>query len=193
MELLKAGAIHIAGTHIRDEQTGESNLPTIGKLFRSKTVAVVSFALWEEGIVIAHGNPKSIRSVADFARPDVKIANREKGAGSRSLLDTYLHRIGLTGSKVSGYDEIASGHLPAARRVKSGEADCCLATKAAARVFGLDFLPLVSERYDLVVRRQHLKLQQVQALFETLGRSAFRRELEGLGGYDASVAGSRVL
>jgi len=143
--------------------------------------------------VLAPGNPKSIRSVADLARRDIGIVNREPGAGSRILLDTHLHRLGLAGQNVRGYDRLAAGHLPAAWQVRSGDADCCIATRAAARVFGLDFIPLASERYDLAIRRRHLDYPPVVALLDTLNRASFRRELEGLGGYDTSAAGRRLL
>jgi molybdate-binding protein/DNA-binding XRE family transcriptional regulator len=193
LALLKQGVVHVAGTHLRDEASGESNLPAIHRLFARNSVAVVSLAVWEEGLLLAPGNPKSIRSVADFARRDVSIVNREPGAGSRLLLDAHLDRLGLAGQKVRGYDRLAGGHLPAAWQVRSGDADCCIATRAAARVFGLDFIPLASERYDLAIRRQHLDHPPVQTLLDTLNRASFRRELEGLGGYDTSAAGRRLL
>lgn len=193
LALLKQGLVHVAGTHLRDEASGESNVPAIHRLFPRHGVAVVSLAVWEEGLVLAHGNPKSIRAVADFARRDVQIVNRETGAGSRFLLDVHLERLGLSAEKVRGYDRMAAGHLPAAWQVRTGSADACIATRAAARVFGLDFIPLASERYDLVIRRQHLDYPPVAALLDTLNRASFRRELEGLGGYDVSAAGRRVL
>jgi putative molybdopterin biosynthesis protein len=193
LALLKQGVIHVAGTHLRDEVSGESNLPAVQQLFPRKSVAVISLAVWEEGLVVAHGNPKSIRSVADFARRDIHIVNREPGAGSRILLDAQLHRLGIAGQKVRGYDRLAGGHLPAAWQVRSGQADCCIATSAAARVFGLDFIPLSSERYDLAIRRQHLDHPPVQTLLDTLNRASFRRELEGLGGYDTTSSGQRLL
>ena len=193
LALLKQGVIHVAGTHLRDQASGESNLPAIHRLFARNSVTVVSLAVWEEGLVVAPGNPKSIRSVADFARRDVGIVNREPGAGSRMLLDAHLDRLGLAGEKVRGYDRLAAGHLPAAWQVRTGDADCCIATRAAARIFGLDFIPLASERYDLAIRRQHLDYPSVQTLLDTLNRASFRRELEGLGGYDTSTAGRRLL
>ncbi|MDQ6705018.1 MAG: helix-turn-helix domain-containing protein [Acidobacteriota bacterium] len=193
LSLLKEGCVHLAGTHLTDEASGESNLPEIGRLFPKNSVAVISFAVWEEGIVTATGNPKNIRGIEDFAREDISIANREKGAGSRVLLDSRLKRLHIEPRNVQGYDCLAAGHLPAAWQVLSGAVDCCLATRAAARVFGLNFIPLVSERYDLVMRKRHLDLPRMQNLLDTLCRFDFRRELEGLGGYDTRVAGQRVL
>jgi putative molybdopterin biosynthesis protein len=192
LDLLQMGCVHIAGSHLRDAATGESNLPQVRKLFPRGTAAVIAFAVWEEGIVVAKGNPKAIREIADFARKGVVLVNREPGSGSRSLLDSSLKRLGVVSSKVKGYDQVAHGHLPAAWQVRTGYADGCLATRAAARVFGLDFVPLVSERYDLVIRKQHLALPAVQLLLDTLNRSALRRELEGLGGYDTRGAGKQL-
>jgi putative molybdopterin biosynthesis protein len=193
LELLKRGYLHVAGTHLRDEASGESNLPVVGRIFPRRQIAVISFAVWEEGIVVARGNPKQIRGVEDFARPDVRIVNREPGAGSRALLDAHLKRLGIASRKVTGYENQIHGHLPAAWQVEAGAADACIATQAVARVFGLGFLPLVSERYDLAIRKQHLDMPAVQALLDILGRSQFRRALEGVGGYDTRSAGERRL
>jgi molybdate-binding protein/DNA-binding XRE family transcriptional regulator len=147
----------------------------------------------EEGIVTAAGNPKNIKGMEDVARRDVTIVNREKGAGSRALLDSNLKRLKIESKNVRGYERIATGHLQAAWQVQSGQADCCIATRAAARVFGLGFIPLLSERYDLAIRRQHLDMPSIQTLLETLSRSNYRRELESLGGYDTRAAGQRLL
>lgn len=193
LKLLKDGCIHIAGTHLRDALSGESNLPEIGRIFSKDAVAVVSFAVWEEGIVTARGNPKNIRGIEDMARPAVSIVNREKGAGARRLLDAGLKRLDIDPKKVRGYNHTAPGHLPAAWQVMAGMADCCISTRAAARAFGLGFVPLVSERYDLAIRREHLDVPGVRTLLDTLSRSSFRRELEGLGGYDTKSAGDRLL
>ncbi len=192
LELLREGCVHVAGSHLRDEATGESNLPQVRKLFPRGSASVITFAVWEEGIVVAKGNPKAIREIGDFARKDVTLVNREPGSGSRGLLDASLKRLGIPASKVAGYNQVAYGHLPAAWQVRTGQVDGCVATRAAARVFGLDFVPLVSERYDLVIRKPHVSLQAVQVLVDTLNRSAFRREMEGLGGYDISGAGKQV-
>ena len=187
LALLKAGCVHVAGTHLRD------NLPSISRMFAKGSVAVISLAIWEEGIVTGRGNPKGVKRIEDFARRDVAIVNREAGAGTRLLLDQKLRQLGIPAKKVRGYERTAAGHLAAAWQVHSGLADCCLATRAAARVFGLGFVSLVSERYDVVLRKRHLDLPAMQTLLETLARSAFRRELESLGGYDTTPAGTRLI
>jgi molybdate-binding protein/DNA-binding XRE family transcriptional regulator len=193
LALLKQGCVHIAGTHLRDEASGESNLPAVERLFPAHSVAVIAFAVWEEGILTAAGNPRNVFGIEDLARKEVCLVNREEGAGSRALLDAKLRRLRIPARRVRGYDRLAPGHLAAAWQVQAGAADCCIATRAAAHVFGLHFIPLVSERYDLVIRQQHLDHPRMQNLFDILSRSGFRRELEGLGGYDTSQAGRRVL
>jgi putative molybdopterin biosynthesis protein len=193
LRLLKDGCIHMAGTHLHDEATGESNLPAIGRMFPKNSVAVISFALWEEGILTRAGNPNGIREIADVARKGVRFVNRETGSGSRILFDSRIRAAAIPSTKIRDYGSVVLGHLAAAWQVHSGAADCCIATSAAARAFGLGFVPLVTERYDLAVRRKDLSLPGVQLLLETLNRSAFRRELESVGGYDTNVAGRRVL
>jgi molybdate-binding protein/DNA-binding XRE family transcriptional regulator len=193
LSLLKEGAVHIAGTHLRDEASGESNLPAIRRMFPTSAVAAVSFAVWEEGLLTARGNPKGIAGIGDLARKDVRLVNREKGSGSRLLLDSHLGRLKINAKSVRGYDLLATGHLPAAWQVRNGEADCCVATRGAARAFGLGFLPLVSERYDFAIRKTHLSLPAIQTLLDTLNRASFRRELENLGGYDTALTGQRIL
>ena len=186
---LKQGKVHVAGSHLRDSSSGEYNLPAIKRLFPGGSVKVVTFAIWEQGLVLASGNPKNIRGVEDLARRGVRIINREKGAGSRDLLDQKLDEAGLLPGQLAGYERIAYGHLPAALAVSLGEADCCIATRSAARAFGLSFLPLATERYDLVMRRQYARLPAVQALLEVLNRAAVRKKLEILAGYDTRHTG----
>jgi putative molybdopterin biosynthesis protein len=193
LDLLQRSLIHVAGSHLRDDATGESNLPAVRKRFPKSSVAVISYAIWQEGIVMGRGNPRSIKGIADMSRKNITIVNREPGSGARLMLDSQLHRAHVEPQAVKGYRNIAAGHLQAAWQVKNGQADCCLATKTAACVFGLDFIPLENERYDLVIHKRNLNHPSVQILMDTLGRSAFRKELEGLGGYNTRVAGDRLV
>jgi molybdate-binding protein len=127
--------------------------------------------------------------VADLAKKSVSIVNREKGAGSRELLDNQLREAGIRPEQVRGYDREALGHLPAAIAVSLGEGDACIATRSAARAFGLHFIPLATERYDLAVRRAHARTPAVEALIDALNRAAIRRKLELMAGYDTSHTG----
>jgi putative molybdopterin biosynthesis protein len=193
LELLHEGLVHIAGTHLIDKSTGKTDLLPITKLFPRNSVAVISYAIWQEGLVVIQGNPKKIAGITDIARKDVKITNREPGAGCRRLLDDLMKQHGIAVSQVKGYDRITLGHLPAARLVQSGEVDCCISTQAGARALGLDFIPLAQKPYHLVLRRKQLELPPVQALLETLARASFRREVEACVGYDMHTAGDRLV
>jgi molybdate-binding protein len=119
--------------------------------------------------------------------------NREPGSGSRALLDKLLTKAGVDSAKVRGYDRVAYGHLAAAYCVVSKEADVCLATRSAARAFGLDFVPLHSERYDLVMRKSTAELPAIQAFLDVLQRATLRRKLEVLAGYDTSETGAVIV
>ena len=189
---LSEGKVHIAGSHLEDPKTGEFNLPYIRKQFPGEDFSVVTFARWEEGLVIATGNPKSVRKIEDLARKNLKFVNREPGSGSRGLLDKLLEKAGMDAQRVQGYERIAFGHLAAAYCVLSGDADVCLATRSAAQTFGLDFLPLRSERYDLVMRKRTAELPAVKAFLDVLQRATLRRKLEVLAGYDTSQTGTLV-
>jgi putative molybdopterin biosynthesis protein len=186
---LSQGKVHIAGLHLEDPETGEFNLPFIRKQFPDGDYTVVTFARWEEGLVVAPGNPKGIRRIEDLARKNVKFVNREPGSGSRDLLDKRLEKAGIDGPRIQGYDRIANGHLAAAYCVVSREADVCLATRSAAETFGLGFVPMHSERYDLVMRKGTADLPAAKAMLDVLQRTALRRKLEMLAGYDTSQTG----
>lgn len=189
---LQEGKAHIAGSHLQDSESGEFNLPFLRREYPGEDLTVVTFASWEEGWVVAPGNPKTLHSVADLARPEVRFVNREEGSGSRALLDRLLTEAGVPTAKVNGYSRVAYGHLAAAYYVLSDEADCCLATRSAARTFGLDFLPLHTERYDLVIRRETLEMPAIQSFLDVLQRAALRRKLEVLAGYDTTHTGTIV-
>lgn len=190
---LAEGKVHIAGSHLEDSATGEFNLPFLRKEFPEHDFTVITFARWEEGLVTAAGNPHGIRRIEDLARKSVKFLNREPGSGSRALLDRLLLISGIEPARVQGYQRIAHGHLAAAYGVLSGEADACLATRSAARTFHLDFTPLHSERYDLVMHRRTADLPSVKVFLDVLQRASLRRKLEVLAGYDTTQTGSVVM
>ncbi|HYP08570.1 MAG TPA: substrate-binding domain-containing protein [Bryobacteraceae bacterium] len=189
LDWLARGNVHVAGTHLKDKATGEFNVPIVRREYPDEDFVVITFARWEEGFVVAEGNPKGVRGVADLARRGVKIVNREAGAGSRALLDSLLAQEGMSGFKIAGYARVADGHLAAAAAVRSGEADCCIATRSAAQALGLGFVPLQTERYDFVLRRASLELPAVQSFLDVLQKASLRRKLEVLAGYDTAETG----
>ena len=181
LEWLRTGKIDVAGSHLNDPIAG-------GRAF-----SVVTFAVWEEGLVVRRGNPKAIRSIADLANPRVRFVNREQGSGSRKLFNSLIEAAGMTDSKVKGSDTNMPGHLAAAWAVASDAADCCIAAGSAARRFGLDFVPLAAERFELVLHKRDLTRKAVQGVLEVLNRARFRRQLEMIAGYDVSRAGETII
>jgi molybdate-binding protein/DNA-binding XRE family transcriptional regulator len=192
LDWLRAGKVHVAGSHLKDDRTGEFNLPYIRREFREGDFTVVTFARWEEGLVVAKSNPKGVRRVQDLAKRGVRFVNRELGSGSRALLDRLLRDAGVPASRVDGYERVVRGHLAAAYCVASGDADSCLATRSAAQTFNLAFTPLESERYDLVMRKRTLDTPEAQALLDVLQRATLRRKLEAVAGYDTAETGTIV-
>jgi putative molybdopterin biosynthesis protein len=193
LRLLHEGLVHIAGAHLAEKADSKVDLKAITKMFPRSSAAVFSYAIWNEGLVVAPKNPKHIAGIPDLARKDVEITNREPGAGCRVLFDDLLKRQGIATSRVKGYNRITHGQLPAARLVKSGEVDCCISTQSAASSLGLAFIPLAEKPYLLVIRRADLNLAPVHALIEILGRAAYRREVEAFVGYDMRTAGNRLV
>jgi putative molybdopterin biosynthesis protein len=187
---LQQGEVHVAGLHLFDPTTGESNLPFLRHALKGPHYEIVTFATWEEGLLVRAGNPKSVRTVIDIADPSVTFVNREEGAGARLLLDQRLRGAGIHSDQVKGYNTIVFSHFEIARAVASGQADVGIGIRSAAQLFDLDFLPLQAARYDLVVPKAYLKSHPTLTnLFETLVSRPFRNEIEALGGYDTSETG----
>jgi putative molybdopterin biosynthesis protein len=190
LRALQQGEVHVAGLHLFDPKTGESNLPFLRRALKGSNYEVVTFATWEEGFLVRAGNPKSIRAVSDVADPKVTLVNREEGAGARLLLDQRLRAEGINYHQVRGYGTIVASHFDVARAIASRQADVGVGIRSAAQLFGLDFVPLQVARYDLVVPKAYLKSHPTLAnLFETLVSRPFRNEIEALGGYDTSETG----
>ena len=190
LQSLQRGEVHVAGTHLFDPVTGESNLPFLRRSLKGSSYEVVTFATWEEGFLVRRGNPLSIRSTADLAEPMVTLVNREEGSGARLLLDQQLRASGIDPAHVRGYDRIASTHVDVARTIAQRQAEVGIGIRSAAQQFNLDFVPLQTARYDLVVPKSYLKSHPTLThLFETLVSRPFRNEIAALGGYDTSETG----
>jgi len=190
LRALQQGEVHVAGLHLFDPTTGESNLPFLRRALKSSNYDVVTFATWEEGLLVRAGNPKSIRAVSDVADPYVTLVNREEGAGARLLLDQRLRAAGIHSDQVKGYGTIVASHVEIARTIAGRQADVGIGIRSAAQLFELDFVPLQAARYDLVVPKAYLKSHPTLAhLFEILVSRPFRNEIEALGGYDTSETG----
>lgn len=191
LEQLALGHAHVAGCHLFDEAADAYNTPWVERLLPFPAT-VVTFCVWEQGLMVAHGNPKQIRGVEDLARPGIFMVNRGAGSGARALLDRVLAKAGIGPELVAGYAREAPGHLVVADAVAAGLADVGVGVKAAALAAGLDFIPLGSERYDLVIPDHFLDIGPVQQLLDSLRRAELRSRVEALGGYDTTNMGTPV-
>jgi len=185
---LARGEAHVAGCHLLDDSTGSYNSSWVEQLVPFPCT-LVTFATWQQGLIVAPGNPKNVSGLADLANSELRLVNRQAGSGSRALLDRRLAAAGMPSAMVNGYHREESGHLAVAATVASGSADVGIGVKAAAVATGLDFLPIEEERYDLVIPNHFLSDDPVQALLDLLRRPVLHRGVESLGGYDVSNMG----
>ena len=186
---LRQGLCNIAGAHLLDK-SGEYNIPFVRHLFPDRAVEMVTLAYRTQGLIVAPGNPKGIKSLEDLARSDIKVVNRNPGSGTRLWLEKELAQIALPSSQIKGYDRCVSTHSDAAFAVQSGSADVAIGIQAAAWETQLDFLALFEERYDLVFSQEQTRL--VGPLLDHLQTALFRRELSALTGYNTAKSGQQI-
>ena len=186
---LKRGDAHLAGSHLLDEQTGAYNRPFVERLLPGEDILLVNLAYRDQGLILARGNPQHICDLADLARPDVYFVNRQKGSGTRVLLDYHLRRMGIGPEQIAGYEHEEFTHMAVAAAVLSDTAMAGLGILAAARALDLQFIPLFKERYDLVVPRRHWEAPLLAPLRQALSSAEYRRAVAALGGYDVADIG----
>ncbi len=181
---LKRRDAHLAGTHLLDETSGEYNRAFVHRLLPGEEIVLVNLAYRDQGFIVAPGNPAGLRALADLARPGVRLVNRQRGSGTRVLLDYHLARQGLDPAAIAGYEREEFTHMAVAAAVLSGAATVGLGIMAAAHALGLAFVPLFQERYDLAVPRRHWESDLLAPLRAALASAEFRAAVTALGGYD---------
>lgn len=188
---LRRGEAHLAGSHLLDPDSGEYNVSYIHRYLPERPVLLITLVGREQGWIIPSGNPKGIKGWEDAARPDIRLANRQRGAGTRVLLDYELGRRGIIPEQVVGYEREEYTHLAVAAAIASGTADMGLGIVAAARALQLDFIPLAQERYDLVIPVEYEEGELLRPLLDLLHDGDFRKAVSALPGYDVSQMGVR--
>lgn len=178
---LRRGEAHLTPSHLLDEKTGVYNESYIRTLFPGEKMVLVKAVRRIQGFIVAKGNPLGITGIEDLTR--VQYVNRQRGAGTRVLLDYMLSRAGIPKEAVRGYDAEAATHMAVAAQVAGGEADCGMGVYSAAHAMGLDFIPVGEEEYDFVMRKDSLEMPEVKCFLKLLGSEAFRKKLDELGGY----------
>jgi putative molybdopterin biosynthesis protein len=192
LDALAKGRAHAAGIHLRDAQSGEYNLAAVRHALGHRRAVVVNFARWELGLAMKKGNPLGIRGFADLARPRVRLANREAGSGARIALDAALDENKIDARKVVGYRRELRGHLEVAAAIADDYAEVGVTIRVAAEAYGLDFISIREERYDLAIIEREIESVPVAAMLEALSSAHFARQVKELCAYDTRDMGKIV-
>ena len=187
---LQEGKADLAGIHLLDEETGEYNYPYVKHVLPGREMAIVHLAYRVQGLMFVKSNPKQIKGTEDLRRTDVTFVNRQKGSGTRVLLDFQLRQHGILPSEVKGYERELDTHLAVAISIARGEADVGLGIEAVAHTCDLDFLPLSRERYDLVIPMSNYRSKRLSPLLESIASEDFRSVVTNIGGYDTVQMGA---
>lgn len=190
---LRRGEAHLAGSHLLDPQSGEYNISSIRRYMPGVPVKVIALVGRQQGLIVQRGNPKGITNLRSLTKSQVRFVNRQRGAGTRVLLDYHLNSMTIPPESIVGYQQEEYTHLAIAASVASDRADCGLGIAAAAQALDLDFIPLFQERYDLVIPKQFADDDLLTPLFGLVADSAFREAVSRLTGYDVSVMGTIIL
>jgi len=186
---IRKGACHLAGAHLLDPEDGTYNISYIKKYLPDEKIILVNLVMRDQGLIIARGNPKNIQSIEDLKHKNLQFINRQPGSGTRILLDYKLKTLGITASDITGYENDEYTHMSVAVCVLSGRADAGLGIQAAAQALDLDFIPVVTEEYDLVIPERFYHTPKVQVLLETIQTKSFQDRVMSLGGYSTENTG----
>lgn len=187
------GYIQAATTHLWDGDTGQYNIPFVRRLLPGIPAVIIHLTCRTQGFYVAAGNPKGINTWEDLKRSDIRLINREKGAGSRVLLDEHLRIMGIFGNSIKGYNDETQSHLTVASTVSRGAADVGVGIeKISSQVEGVDFVPLQKERYELVIKKEIFDTPVVQSILKILRSQEFKAEFKDIGGYDISEMGEII-
>jgi len=190
---VKRGACHIAGSHLLDTENGTYNVSYLDKYMPGRNVRLVNLVMRDQGLIVPRGNAKGISSIEDLARDDLAFINRQGGSGTRILLDYKLGQLGLDSARINGYDTEEYTHMSVAVAVLSGTVDVGLGIFAAARALDLDFIPVVTEQYDLVIPQEYFESEKIQALMDIINTDTFKTRVESLGGYSTEKTGQVII
>ncbi|MDS1029974.1 molybdopterin biosynthesis protein [Bacillota bacterium LX-D] len=183
---LRNGECHLAPIHLLDSQSGEYNISFIQKYLPKQEICLLKFVKRVQGLIVAKNNPLGIKKIADLCRREIRFVNRQRGSGTRILLDYQLEKLGIMPEQINGYDREDYTHLGVAAKIAAGDADCGLGIYSAAQIMGLEFVPLWNEEYDLALPKENLNLAMIQKIIEVMKLHKFKTEIEKIGGYDTS-------
>jgi putative molybdopterin biosynthesis protein len=190
---IKRGVCHLAGTHLLDTEDGSYNISYLAKYLPDAAVKLVHLVQRDQGLIIPPGNPKRIKGIEDLGRKDLTFINRQVGSGTRILLDYKLKQLNIKAAAINGYQNEEFTHMAVAVSVLSGAADAGLGIYAAARALNLDFIPVVTEQYDLAIPLEYFETAPIQILLEIINSQKFKQQVQALGGYNTENTGKVIL
>jgi putative molybdopterin biosynthesis protein len=190
---IKRGVCHLAGTHLLDTEDGSYNVSYLAKYLPDTPVKLVHLVQRDQGLIIRPGNPKKIKGIEDLGRKDLSFINRQVGSGTRILLDYKLKELNIKASTINGYQNEEFTHMAVAVTVLSGAADAGLGIHAAAKALNLEFIPVVTEQYDLVIPLEYFESAPIQILLEIINSQKFKQQVQALGGYSTANTGKVIL
>jgi len=189
---VKNGVCHLAGTHLLDTKDGSYNISYIKKFIPHIKTKLINLVLRDQGLIIPKGNPKKIKGIEDLSRKDITFINRQSGSGTRILLDYKLESLKIDPGYVRGYNNEEFTHMAVAVNVLKGSVDAGLGIYAAAKALDLDFLPLVTEQYDLVIPEEYFYTRNIGIVLEVINSKEFKSRVEALGGYSTEKTGQII-
>jgi putative molybdopterin biosynthesis protein len=187
---IKKGVCHLAGSHLLDVSDGTYNISYIKRYLPDIPVTTINLVMREQGLIVLPKNPKNIRGIEDLAGEDVTFINRQNGSGTRILLDYRLKQLGVEPQDIKGYQDDEFTHMSVAAAVLSGRADVGLGIYAAAKALQLDFIPVVTEQYDLVIPNEFFDTENIKILLKIINTQEFKKRVEALGGYSTEKTGT---
>lgn len=190
---IKKGVCHLAGSHLLDTEDGTYNISYLKKYLPDVGVKIVNLVFRDQGLIVPPGNPKSINGIEDLSRDDIIFINRQAGSGTRILFDYRLKQMGIDPSNVSGYENEEFTHMSVAVAVLSGAVDVALGIYAAAKALNLDFIPVVTEQYDLIIPEIFYESENIRILLETINSPEFKKRVQALGGYSTKKTGQIII
>ena len=190
---IKRGVCHLAGTHLLDTEDGSYNVSYLKKYLPDTAVKLIHLVQRDQGLILKRGNPKKIKGIEDLSRKDVAFINRQVGSGTRILLDYKLKQMGIEAAAINGYQNEEFTHMAVAVSVLSGAEDAGLGIYAAAKALNLEFIPVVTEQYDLAIPLEHFDTQPIQILLEVINSPTFKQRVEALGGYSTNKTSTIIL
>ena len=192
LKILNAHKAHVCCCHLLAEDKSEYNIPYVNTYLSNQKVVIINFAFREQGLIIHKHNPRAIEGVKDLVKSNIRFINRQTGSGTRVLFDQLLEENNISIADINGYHNEVNTHLELGIKILTGEADAGMGIKTIAHRLSLGFIPVIKERFDLIIDKDSFFLNQVQMLIDLMKTDQFKRNIFNYGGYDGQNTGKII-